>query len=134
MAVRSWFARKPAPLTGAPAVRRTKTYSAQSGFVYQYCYQGHRPFRAGGHPGEEFVFSVSANRKDSLPVTVRVPAAASLAWEETHSRRLTSTERYAVAKMALFQAFDERPTPARMQDEIIVRPADLEAIIETLGL
>ena len=35
--------KKDAPLTGAPAVRRQKTYSAESGYVYQYFYEGQRP-------------------------------------------------------------------------------------------
>jgi hypothetical protein len=35
--------------------------------------------------------------------------------------------------MALFQAFDERATPERMKDEVLVRPADVEAIADTLG-
>ena len=47
---------------------------------------------------------------------------------------LSSTERYAIAKMALFQAFDERPTPVLMKDAVRVRHADVEAILETLGL
>ncbi len=134
MAWTSWFTRKAAPLTGAPAVRRLKTYSAQSGFVYQYRYEGHRPFHAGGGAGDEFVFRVSATRSDGVPVTVRVPEAAIRAWEEAHSRQLNSTERYAIAKMALFQAFDERPTPASMAEEVNVRHADLAAILETLGV
>jgi hypothetical protein len=36
--------------------------------------------------------------------------------------------------MALFQAFDERPTPAHMKDEVNVRHADLQAILDTLDL
>jgi hypothetical protein len=134
MALSSWFARKSAPLSGAPAIRRTKTYSAQTGFVYQYRYEGHRPFRSGGAHGEEFVFSVTAGRGDGVRVAVRVPRAAIRAWEEEHARQLTSTERYAVAKLALFQAFDERPAPERMADEVNVRLADLVAILETLGV
>jgi len=39
-----------------------------------------------------------------------------------------------VAKIALFQAFDERPDPAQLRDEVRVRNADVEGIIETLGL
>jgi hypothetical protein len=56
------------------------------------------------------------------------------AWEEARARQLSSAERYAIAKMALFQAFDERPTPALMKDPVRVRTADLEAIIEALDL
>lgn len=130
----NWFTGKTAPLTGAPAIRRTKTYSAQTGYVYQYRYEGQRPFRGGGDGGVEFVFSVSGGRRHGVQTAVRVPAAAIRAWEEEHSRQLSSTERYAIAKMALFQAFDERPAPERMTDQIIVRPADLQAILETLDI
>lgn len=134
MALRNWFRRTNLPLTGAPAVRRLKTYSAQTGYVYQYRYEGQRPFRAGGDDGVEFVFSVSASRRGAVSVAIRVSGAALRAWEEGHSRQLSSTERYAVAKMALFQAFDERPTPARMADEVNVRHADLQAILDALGV
>lgn len=131
---RSLFSKKSAPLTGTPAVRRLKTYSAQSGYVYQYHYEGHRDFRAAGESGVEFVFSISADRKNWHSTSVLVSAAALRAWEESHARELSSTERYAVAKMALFQAFDERPAPAQMKDEVRVRNADVDAIIETLDL
>jgi hypothetical protein len=131
---RSLFSKKPAPLTGTPSVRRLKTYSAQSGYAYQYYYEGHRVFRSGDDSGTEFVFSISADRKTWRPTSVLVGDAAIAAWERTHERRLSSTERYAVAKIALFQAFDERATPALMKEEVRVRPTDVETIIETLGL
>jgi len=131
---RRFFSKKSAPLTGAPAVRRLKTYSAQSGYVYQYFYEGQRPLPAGAAAGVEFVFNLSADRKTWRPTSVVLSDAAIHAWEQAHARRLNSTERYAVAKIALFQAFDERPAPALMKDPVRVRPADVEAIVETLGL
>jgi hypothetical protein len=131
---RSLFSRKNAPLAGAPAVRRLKTYSAQSGYVYQYHYLGQRLFRSGPESGVEFVFSVSADCKSWCAVGVVVSDGAIRAWEEAHARALSSAERYAIAKMALFQAFDERPTPALMKDQVRARNADVEAISETLGL
>jgi hypothetical protein len=127
------FKRKPSPLTGAPALRRMKTYSAQTGYVYQYYYQGHRPFRSGSESGVEFVFEISSDRKTWNQIAVRAADSAIRPWEEAHARELSSTERYAVAKMALFQAFDERPV-SQMKDEIIVRHADLQLILETLDL
>jgi hypothetical protein len=132
--LRNFFAKKTLPLTGVPAVRRLKSYSAQSGYVYQYFYEGQRPFRGGGESGTEFVFTVSADRKTSHPVSVLVADGALCGWEEAHAHPLSSTERYAVSKMALFQAFDERATPDLMQQEIRVRAADVAAINETLGL
>jgi hypothetical protein len=131
---RKLFSKKEAPLTGAPPVRRLKTYSAQSGYVYQYQYEGQRPFRSAGESGTEFVFSISADRKTWRPSRVLVGDSAVAAWEGAHARELSATERYAIGKMALFQAFDERETPALMKDDVRVRPADVEAIVETLGL
>ena len=131
---RSLFSKKRPPLTGAPPVRRLKTYSAQSGYVYQYYYDGHREYQAGADRGTEFVFTVSSDRKAWHPATVLVSEAALRSWEQAHSRELTLTERYAVAKIALFQAFDERSDPARLRDEVRVRNADVDGIIETLGL
>lgn len=126
--------RDSAPLTGAPAVRRQKSYSARSGYVYQYFYEGQRPARRGRERGIEFVFAVSADRKTTFPVSVFVSEPAVRAWEAPRSRKLTSTEWYAIAKMSLFQAFDERPAPAAMHDEVRVRAADVEGILETFGL
>jgi len=103
-----------------------KTYSAQSGYVYQYFYEGYQ--------GETYVFSVSADRKNWHPVTVTVSAAALRAWEAAHARELSSTERYAIAKMALFQGFDERPNPGAMGAEVRVREDEVERLVETLGL
>ena len=131
---RSLFSKKSAALTGAPAVRRLKTYSAQSGYVYQYFYEGHRPFRAAGDSGTEFVFSISSDAKNWHPASVMLGDTAVRAWESAHERQLSSTEHYAVAKMALFQAFDERPLPAQMKEDVHVRHADVEAILDTLGL
>lgn len=131
---RTFFKKKPLPLSGTPAVRRLKTYSAQSGYVYQYYYEGHRDFRSGGESGIEFVFSISADRKNWHFTSVLVSDEAVHEWEAAHARQLSSTERYAVSKIALFQAFDERAAPALMHDEVRVRHADIDGIIETLGL
>jgi hypothetical protein len=125
------FSRKGA-LTGAPAARRVKTYSALSGYVYRYYYQGRRPFRPGG-AGTEFVFSVSADGRAWRPASIMIAGAAMAAWQNAHQRELSSTEVYALAKMALFRAFDERAHPAHMQGDVRVSEADIEAIAATLG-
>jgi hypothetical protein len=98
----------PAPLRGAPAVHRQKTYSAQTGFVYQYFYEGWRESRLGGQAGNEHVFQVSSDRRGSFRLSVFLPRAAVDAWQRRHGQSLTATEQYAAVKMALFEAFDER--------------------------
>lgn len=131
---RNFFSRKRAPLTGAPAVRRMKTYSAQSGYVYQYFYEGQREFHSAAGRGFEYVFHLSADRKTWRDTSVFLAESALAVWQNAHSRELSSTERYAIAKIALFQAFDERPEPAGMAAEVHVRPADLDAIVDSLDL
>src|SRR5438105_8981319 len=94
---------KKAPLTGVPVVRRLKTYSSENGYVYQYAYEGQRPHASG----TEFVFTISADRKNWHDLSVIVSAEAVRSWEGAHARRLNSTDWYAIAKMALFAALDE---------------------------
>ena len=113
--------RQPPPLTGAPTVRRLKTYSAASGYVYQYFYEGHRE--------REYVFQVSSDRRTYFFVTVQLSDAAL----EASPRELNPTERYAVVKMALFKAFDECAAPDQLLHPVRVGPADLRAIAAQLG-
>src|SRR5947207_2133857 len=129
-----FFPKKPAPLTGTPATRRLKNYSAQSGYVYQYYYEGHRASHVAEGSGEEFVFRISADRKNWHESRVVLLDAALHAWQKQYGRELNSTECYAIAKMALFQAFDERESPGMLKDAVCVRAADLAAIVETLDL
>jgi hypothetical protein len=129
-----WLRKKEAPLTGAPAVRRQKSHSAESGYVYQYFYEGRRTAKREGAEGTQFVFNVSADRKSSFPVSVFLSEAALEEWQTANGRPLGSTERYAVAKVALFQAFDQRPSPAEMHAEVAVPSADVAAFLATLDI
>jgi len=126
--------KKETPLTGAPAVLRQKTYSAESGYVYQYFYEGQRPAKRDGETGVEYVFNVSADRKSSFPVSVFVGEMSLERWKSEHVRQIGSTERYAVAKMALFQAFDRRTSPAEMTGEVRVASEDVDTILATLDI
>ncbi len=123
-----------AQLTGAPSSRRIKTYAAQSGYVYEYFHQGHRIARRNGEPHVEYVFTVSASRKRPLNLSVFLPDSAVASWERANNRLLSATEKYALAKLALFQAFDERPTPAHLQTETTIHLAEVEAFASALGL
>jgi len=126
--------KKKAALAGAPPVRRMKTYSAESGYVYQYFYDGYRPYATGAESGMEYVFSISGDRKTWDNTAILIADETLRTWEAAHERTLNSTERYAVAKLALFQAFDERTSPSQMKEAVRVRAADVDGIIEKLGL
>src|SRR5260370_34345708 len=129
-----WFRKKEAPLTGALAVRRQKTSSAESGYVYQYFYEGQRAAKRDGARGTQYVFNVSADRKSSFPVSVFVSDSALQEWQKEHGRQLSSTERYAVAKLALFQAFDQRESPAALSEEVRVSSEDVASFLATLDI
>ena len=122
--------RQPAPVTGAPAVRRPKTWSAQSGYVYQYVFEGHR--QGGGET--EYLYQVASGRLAPIEVRVVLPDDVIQEWEREHGIALRPNERRGIAKLALFQAFDERANPAQMRAPVRVRRADLEAIVETLRI
>jgi len=115
-------------------VRRQKTHSAESGYVYQYFYEGQRAASRDGARGTQYVFNVSADRKSSFAVSIFVSESALEGWQHEHSRPLSSTERYAVAKLALFQAFDERESPGALSDEVRVLTAEVESHLATLDI
>lgn len=98
-------------MTRPDAVRRVKSYSASNGYVYQYCfYEVNRITHEGG-PAGEFIYAISADRKTTFPVRIVVVQRALQAWAQANGRALSSSEEYALAKMRLFQAFDEGEVP-----------------------
>ncbi len=120
----------PEPLHAAPAVRRQKNYSAASGYAYEYFYEGFRD--EGGCRCH--VFTVSADRKSWFELHVLVEDRAIEAWTARHGRPLAANERYAVAKMALFEAFDTRSGPGEMHAPVRVDTRAAERLLEQLGL
>jgi len=132
---RRFFAPKAAapPLSGAPRQPREKIYTAQSGYVYHYYYRGFRVLDPG-QGATEFVFEISADRKNWRETSVRQRHSGMAAWESANLRTLTAAERYAIAKIALFQAFDERAAPNALDSVIEVGLAEIRGIVETLGL
>ena len=126
--------RPPAPLHGAPPVRRQKSYSSQTGYVYQYFYEGYRDSERGGRTGQEYVFHVSSDRKKSIPLPVFLPTAAVESWQAGHGRSLTGTEQYAAVKMALFQVFDERADLGPENAESEISPGAITGLLSTLEI
>lgn len=129
-----FFRRNPEPLKGAPAVPRLKTYSAESGYAYQYVFRGRRESRGREGSGTEYVFDVASGSRPSMAVAVVLPERAAASWEARHGRALVQAERYAIAKLALLQAFDEQERPAELSREVTVSAAQVDAILETLGI
>ena len=125
-------------MTRPDAVRRIKSYSAANGLVYQYCfYEVNRTSETSG-PAGEFIYAVSADRKTSFGVRIVVRKAALEAWAKANGRSLTIGEEYAVAKMRLFQAFDENELPispeAASELPLVVDESNLETLLQQLNI
>ncbi|MGH9804028.1 MAG: hypothetical protein ACRD4D_02560 [Candidatus Acidiferrales bacterium] len=116
-------------------VRRIKTYSAQTGFVYQYHFEELRSphLRAGRH-GSEYIFMVSRDRKNSLPVAIFLRQDAVKNWAAGHGRELTGSEQYAAVKMRLFRFFDESEDWEAERLSVEVAPENIEDLLSQLDV
>ena len=121
-------------LVGAPATHRWKTYSGAAGRAFQYRYLG---FRQGHLPQQPhlsataYVFAVSADRRPAASVSVWLPDETLSAWEQSADRALRGNERYAIAKLLLFLAFDETES-AWTTDTLVLQSQELDTIVKTL--
>ncbi len=96
------------------AARRVKSYSAATGFVFQYYFFEVERVRRGAKEGSEYRYMVSADRQTQYPLQILVERSAVQDWNRRYGRELTGTGEYAVAKLRLLQAFD--------QDESLAQP------------
>lgn len=117
-------------------VRRMKTYTGATGYVYQYYFVGKRPAlpEAPEAPATEFVFDVTSDRKTTYAASVFLKMEALGAWAANHGRYLTEPEQYAAAKMRLFQGFDEVEDFRRSGRHLLIDASNIAELLGTLGL
>ena len=115
-----------------------KSYSAANGYVYQYCFYEVNRISHQGSPAGEFIYAISADRKTTFPLSILVLQVALESWAQTNGRTLSSSEEYAIAKMRLFQAFDEGDVPitaeGAQQSRLLVDESNLETLLEQLHI
>lgn len=116
------------------AVRRVKSYSAATGYVYQYYFYEVQKARRGFSAGTEYVYMVSLDRKQVFPLKIFVKQSAVEKWGRAAGRALSGTEEYAVAKLRLFQALDELPEIEATRPDLIVEESDLQTLLSQLDL
>jgi hypothetical protein len=123
-------------MTGLPEKRRMKTYTAESGYVYQYYFVGKREAlpQTPEAPATEFVFDVTPDRKTMYAVSVFLKPDALAAWAAAHKRVLTDTEQYAAAKMRLLRGFDEIEDIRTHDRHLIVDAGNIEDLLANLKL
>ena len=117
-------------------VRRVKTYTAQTGFVYEYYFVGKRaaldndPFA----PATEFIFDVSSDRKTIFAVSVFLLPRALEVFSAERGRTLSDPEQYAAAKLRLLQSFDEFPNMLQDGRRLTLDSETLVALLESVGI
>ena len=116
------------------AAHRVKSYSAATGYVYQYYFYEVEKTNRGPAEGTEYVFMVSVDRKHVFPVRILVIKAALEQWGGRTGREFSGTEEYAVAKMRLFQAFDEIEDLSAKTPPLKVDESNLENLMAQLDL
>ena len=117
-------------------VRRVKTYTAQTGYVYEYYYVGKRDALAEDPfaPSTEFIFDVSSDRKTIFAVSVFLPPRALEEYTADHGRALSEPEQYAAVKLRLMQAFDETANMLYDGRRLLLDAASLPALLESIGI
>ena len=120
------------------AVRRVKSYSSANGYVYQYFFYEVNRISVDGKPVGEFIYAISADRKNTFALRILVEQSALEAWAAVNGRRLTSSEEYAIAKMRLFRGFDEGMVPLTAEDAAAVAlqvdETNLEELLTLLNI
>lgn len=120
------------------AAHRVKSYSAATGYVYQhYFYEVQKiSGEIGSHAssGTQYVFMVSKDRKQMFPLKVFIREDAVNRGFERAGQELTGTEQYAVAKMRLFQAFDEVEELDSHTPDLVVDDSNISDLLSRLDL
>ena len=116
--------------------RRIKTYTGQTGYVYQYYFVGKRSALATDPeaPSTEYVFDVTSDRKTAFAVSVFLPPEAVAAWAAGHGRTLSDPEQYAAVKLRLMQAFDEIVDMLQHGRRLRVDADGIAALLDSLGV
>ena len=113
---------------------RVKSYSAATGYVYQYYFYEVEKSKRGAAAGTEYVYMASVDRKHVFPVRIFVVKDSLEKWTARTGRQFSGTEEYAVAKMRLFQAFDEVEGFSAKTPDLLVDESNLDALLSQLDL
>lgn len=99
------------PLRGVPAVRRLKSYQAETGFTWAYYFEGYR-VEAAPHPARAYVFTLQGGSRSPRQVFVVISERTIADAAERTGGVIAPRESYALAKMHLFSVLDREEPPA----------------------
>lgn len=117
-------------------VRRVKTYTAETGYVYEYYFVGSRPALASDPfaPSTEYIFDVSADRKSIFAVSVFLPPRVLASYTATRGRTLSDPEQYAAVKLRLLQAYDEIANMPQDGRRLLLDAETFASLLESVGI
>jgi len=117
-------------------VRRMKTYTALTGYVYQYYFVGQREALASDpeSPATEYIFDVTSDRKTTFAVSVFLGPNAIGAWSSARGRELSQPECYAAVKLRLMQGFDEIPDMLQSGRRLRVEGDEICDLLASIGI
>jgi len=117
-------------------IRRIKTYTGQTGYVYQYYFVGKRSALDNDPeaPATEYIFDVTSDRKITYAVSIFLRAEALETWAASRGRSLSEPEQYAGVKLRLMQAFDEIPDMRRDGRRLRLEAEALSSLLESIGV
>ena len=121
-------------MTTNMSVRRMKTHTAETGYVYQYYFVGSRPALPGSPeaPATEYVFDVTSDRKTTYAVSVFLLHSGLSQWAASHERSLNDAEQYAAVKLGLIRAFDQVENMMTGGRRVLLDGPDLEELLTPL--
>jgi len=113
-----------------------KTYTSQTGYVYQYYFVGQRPALANDPeaPATEYIFDITLDRKTAFAVSIFLAPESVEAWQVARGRELSAPEQYAAVKMRLLQALDELPDMLREGRRLRLQPELLLELLDSIGV
>ena len=117
-------------------VRRMKTYTAQSGYVYQYYFVGKRAALADepNAPAAEYIFDITTGSQALYAISIFLRGDALDFWEHKNGRPLNDAEQYAAAKLRLFRGFDEEEDLLDGERKLAIGSSDIVELLESLRL
>jgi hypothetical protein len=116
------------------ALRRVKTYTAQTGLVYEYYFVGQREASSSGIPATEYIFDVISDRRARYSVSVYVRQDGVERWAAGHGRKLSAPEQYAAAKLRLQHGFDDIGDMLAEGRSLYVDAGNIEEVLTPLDL
>lgn len=113
-----------------------KTYTAQTGYVYQYYFVGQRDALASDpqSPATEYIFDVTSDRKTMFAVSVFLGPGAIQAWSVARGRDLSQPECYAAVKLRLMQGFDEITDMLQSGRRLRVEGSEICDLLDSIGI